>query len=203
MVRTLMRLSPLDDEYELRLLVEFEKTSRAVVLASLLSALVQGLLAAFGYWMADLNSVIFLFTVTTIMALVPFLGAASVWLPCALYLGAVEQRYFAAVLLALYGALLVSTIDNVIKAWVLQGHSELHPLIALLSVLGGVPVFGPIGILIGPMVVVFLQTLLEILNHELRAGADEVVENLGDGPPDNPAPADAAVQALANPGGSA
>jgi hypothetical protein len=43
----------------------------------------------------------------------------------------------------------------------------MHPLFALLSVLGGVKVFGPIGILIGPMVVVFMQTLLEILNHEL------------------------------------
>ena len=57
--------------------------------------------------------------------------------------------------------------DNVIKPFVLQGQSNLHPLLALLSVLGGVQVFGPIGILMGPMIVVFLQTLLEILNREL------------------------------------
>ena len=55
-----------------------------------------------------------------------------------------------------------------IKMKVLHGRSTLHPLFALLSILGGVKVFGPIGILIGPMVVVFLQTLLEILNHELE-----------------------------------
>jgi predicted PurR-regulated permease PerM len=70
----------------------------------------------------------------------------------------------------------VSSIDNVIKAYVLHGHSQLHPLFALLSVLGGVHVFGPIGILVGPMVVVFLQTLLEILNHEL--GTDSVESEL-------------------------
>ena len=184
MVRTLMRLSPLDDEYEMRLLVEFEKTSRAVVLASLLSALVQGILAAFGFWICGLQSIILLFMITTVMALVPFLGAASVWVPCALYLGAVEQRWGFAIMLAIWGAAVVSTIDNFIKAYVLQGHSELHPLIALLSVIGGVPVFGPIGILIGPMVVVFLQTLLEILNHELKVGLDEDSTTPIDGDPD-------------------
>ncbi|QEF99136.1 putative inner membrane protein [Stieleria maiorica] len=168
MVRTLMRLSPLDDAYELRLLGEFEKTSRAVVLASILSAVVQGFLAAIAFFFCGFESFILLFMVTTVMALIPFLGAASVWVPCAIYLAAVDQSYGSAIFLAIYGAAVVSSIDNVIKAYVLHGHSELHPLVALLSVLGGVPVFGPIGILIGPMVVVFLQTLLEILNHELE-----------------------------------
>ncbi|MEM0926980.1 MAG: AI-2E family transporter, partial [Planctomycetota bacterium] len=134
MVRTLMRLSPLDDEYELRLLGEFERTSRAVVLASLLSAIVQGLLAAVAFFFLGFESFILLFLITTVMALVPFLGAASVWVPCSVYLAAVDQRYAAAIFLAIYGALAVSTIDNVIKAFVLHGHSELHPLIALLSV---------------------------------------------------------------------
>jgi predicted PurR-regulated permease PerM len=167
MIHTLMRLSPLDDAYEQRLLVEFDRTSRAVVLASVLSALVQGTLAAVAYFLCGFESVILLFLITTLMSLVPFLGAASVWAPCALYLGAVEERWWPAIFLASYGAIVVSSIDNVIKMYVLQGHSTLHPLFALLSVLGGVKVFGPMGILVGPMVVVFLQTLLEILSHEL------------------------------------
>jgi predicted PurR-regulated permease PerM len=167
MIHTLMRLSPLDDRYEERLLLEFDRTSRAVVLASVSSALVQGMLAAIAFYFLGFRSVIFLFLITSLMALVPFLGAASVWVPCALYLGAVEQRWTAAIFLAIYGATIVSSIDNVIKMYVLHGRSTMHPLFALLSVLGGVKVFGPIGILVGPMVVVFLQTLLEILNHEL------------------------------------
>ena len=167
MMRTLMRLSPLDDNYELQLLSKFDKTSRAVVLATLSSAVIQGLLAALAFWFFGLKSVVLLFLATCLMALIPFLGAASVWVPCALYLGAVEQNWWSALFLGIYGALVVSSIDNVIKAYVLHDHSQLHPLFALLSVLGGVQVFGPIGILVGPMVVVFLQTLLEILNHEL------------------------------------
>lgn len=167
MIGTLMRLSPLDDDYERRLLLEFDRTSRAVVLASVLSALAQGVLATIAYYFAGLESLVLLFLVTSLMALVPFLGAASVWIPCALWLGAVEQHYTEAIALAIFGTLIISSIDNVIKVFVLHGRSQLHPLFALLSVLGGVRVFGPIGILVGPMVVVFLQTLLEILNHEL------------------------------------
>ncbi len=167
MTRTVMRLSPLDDAYEERLLEEFDRTSRAVVLATILSALAQGVLAALGYYVAGLDSVVLLFLATTFMALIPFLGAMAVWLPCVLWLGFVDERWFAALALGLWGALFVSTIDNVIKVFILHGRSQLHPLLALLSVLGGVQVFGPIGLLVGPMIVVFLQTLLEILQQEL------------------------------------
>ncbi|TWU65901.1 AI-2E family transporter [Crateriforma conspicua] len=171
MVHTLMRLSPMDDNYERRLLMEFDRTSRAVVLASVLSALAQGVLAAIAYFFLGFSgSVVLLFLATTVMALVPFLGAASVWVPCVVWLGLVERQWGQAIFLLIYGTLVISSIDNVIKVFVLHGRSQLHPLLALLSVLGGVGVFGPIGILVGPMVVVFLQTLLEILNHELAKG---------------------------------
>jgi predicted PurR-regulated permease PerM len=170
MVATLMRLSPLDDRYEKQLLIEFDQLSRAVVLAMILSAVAQGILAAIGYAVVGFDSVILLMLITIVLALIPFLGAAAVWAPCSLYLAFVEERWQAAIGLAIYGALIVSSIDNVIKAGILHGRSRLHPLLALLSVLGGVMVFGPIGILIGPMIVVFLQTSLDILNRELTEG---------------------------------
>lgn len=172
MIATVMRLSPLDDAYERRLLGEFDRTSRAVVLASVLSALAQGLTAAPAYYVLGFDSVVFLFLITTMLSLVPFLGAAAVWVPCVLWLAAVDGRWQAAIGLTIYGTLVISSIDNVIKMFVLHGRSQLHPLLALLSVLGGVTVFGPIGILIGPMIVVFLQTLLEILSQELKNQAE-------------------------------
>ena len=73
----------------------------------------------------------------------------------------------------------VSTVDNVIKPIVLHGQSKLHPLLALLSVLGGVGALGPIGIFVGPIAVAFLQAALTMLQTELDtlgaadpAGAD-------------------------------
>ena len=71
--------------------------------------------------------------------------------------------------MAVYGFGVVSMADNVIKPWILQGQSKLHPLLALLSVLGGVQALGPIGILIGPMVVAFLQVLLMMLQREIMS----------------------------------
>lgn len=175
MIRTLMRLSPLDDQYETRLLRQFDQTSRAVVLATVLSALAQGATASLAYWALGLPSLVLLFLATTFMAFIPFLGPAVVWVPVAIYLGTVQDRWAAAIGLAIFGLTVVAMIDNLVRMFVLQGKSQLHPLLALLSVLGGMQVFGPIGILVGPMVVVFLQTLLEILNHELRGRSAEEV----------------------------
>jgi predicted PurR-regulated permease PerM len=169
MINSIMRLSPLDDRHEQELLAEFDRVTRAVVVATLLSAVVQGALAGLGFAVAGLNSVFLLSMVTAITALIPFVGASAVWIPAALYLFFVEERTLAAVLLAAYGAGIVSVADNVIKPLVLHGQSNLHPLLALLSVLGGVQALGPIGILVGPMVVAFLQTLLNILHRELIA----------------------------------
>ncbi|MBX3415758.1 MAG: AI-2E family transporter [Pirellulales bacterium] len=166
MVAAIMRLSPLDDRYEARMLHEFDKISRAMVVATLLSAVVQGILAGIGYYVVGLNAV-FLLTVTTmILSMVPFVGAASVWGACSIWL-LFDNQFWPAVALALYGALVVSMIDNFIKPYVLHGRSNLHPLLALLSVLGGVQALGPIGIFVGPMVVAFLQALLEMLRGEL------------------------------------
>jgi predicted PurR-regulated permease PerM len=67
----------------------------------------------------------------------------------------------------------VSTVDNIIKPIVLHGQSKLHPLLALLSVLGGVGALGPIGIFVGPIAVAFLQAALTMLQVELDSLADE------------------------------
>jgi predicted PurR-regulated permease PerM len=167
MLETMMRLSPLDDKYERELVAEFERVSRAVVLASLVSAAVQAVLAGIGFWLAGLASVFLLILLTALFALIPFVGAAAVWFPASVWLFIVEERTTAALALALYGALIVSLSDNLVKPMVLHGQSRLHPLWALLSVLGGVQVLGPVGILVGPMVVVCLQALLSILQREL------------------------------------
>ena len=198
MIESLKGLSPMDDLHEQELIDEFGKISRAVVLATLLSALAQGALAGIGYYFAGLESIFLLTMLTTCLALVPFVGAAAVWVPSCFYLYLVEGNMGASIGLAIYGFLGISMIDNFIKPAVLHGHSNLHPLLAFLSIIGGVSALGPIGILIGPMIVVFLQTLLEIFQREIRSldifhqgesGNDEVDEpNPNDAPHPNDEP---------------
>jgi uncharacterized protein YqgC (DUF456 family) len=127
----------------------------------------QGLTAGLGYFMVGTDYLVLLIMLTTVFSMVPFVGPAVVWVPFCLYLALYEERYLAAGLLATWGVLVVGTVDNVVKAFVLHGQSQLHPLLALLSVLGGVQTLGPIGIVVGPMVVTMLQTLLSILQREL------------------------------------
>jgi len=172
MVRATLRLIPMDNRYLEQLLEEFVKVTRAVVSATLIAAGSQGLLAGVGYWCADLRPAFMLTVLTMFLAMVPFVGAVVVWVPCCLYLYFYEQRTLAAVLLTLWCVCVVSLVDNLIKPYILHGQSNLHPLLALLSVLGGVKALGPIGIFVGPMVVAFLQALLNILRTEIE-GIDQ------------------------------
>lgn len=167
MLAAVMRLVPLDPRYQWQLLQEFEEVSRAVVSSTLLAAIVQAVLAGFGFWVAGLGNVFLLTLLTFFGALVPFVGAAAVWGAASLYLLFFVKNTFAAAGLALWGLCVVSTVDNVIKPIVLHGQSKLHPLLALLSVLGGVGALGPIGIFVGPIAVAFLQAALTMLQTEL------------------------------------
>jgi predicted PurR-regulated permease PerM len=188
MIDAVMDLSPLDYRYEQELLARFGDVSRAVVVATLLSAVVQGTLAGFGYALALTSEApIFLLTALTMAtAMVPFVGAAAVWI-CVVgwvYLygeHVVDGKFIqgdptTAIILAIYCTIVVSGIDNVIKPYVLHGQSKLHPLLALLSILGGVQVLGPVGILVGPMLVSFLQALLNMLRKELDSFGGPVVD---------------------------
>jgi predicted PurR-regulated permease PerM len=170
MIRTLLRLSPLDPNRTRELIDQFDSVTRAVVAATLVSAFVQGLLIGAGFYVAGVGSVFLLTALAMLFTLVPFVGSALVYVPVCLYVwkfGAVE-RPMAAIVLAAYCVAIAVTIDNVVKPLMLHGRSNLHPLLALLSVLGGVSALGPIGILVGPMVVAFLQTLLNMVHSELQ-----------------------------------
>jgi predicted PurR-regulated permease PerM len=172
MIEAVTRLIPLDPRYQLQLLDEFQEVSRAVVSSTLLAATVQAALAGLGFYMAGLKGVFLLTLLTFFGALIPFVGAASVWGTASLYLLFFAKDTWAAAGVAIWGATVVSTIDNVIKPIVLHGQSKLHPLLALLSVLGGVGALGPIGIFVGPIVVAFLQAALTMLQTELRLQAE-------------------------------
>jgi predicted PurR-regulated permease PerM len=170
MLDALIELSPLEEQYVRELAADFDRTCRAIVSATLISALVQGILAGIGFYVCGLRTSVALLTLLTmVLALVPFTGAAAVWVPVSLYLYFYQGSTVAAVGLAAYGFFVISSADNVIKPLVLHGQSNLHPLLALLSVIGGIQALGPIGIVVGPMVVVFLQTLLKILQRELMS----------------------------------
>ncbi len=167
MVQAILRLTPLERHRTQELLDQFDSITRAVVAAMLLAAFSQAVLAGIGFYVAGVGSVFLLSVLTMLLALVPFVGSAIVWGPVCFWLYAVQGRTTAALCLLTYCLVIVSVIDNVVKPAVLHGRSNIHPLLALLSVLGGIQALGPIGIFVGPMAVAFLQTLLNMVHTEL------------------------------------
>ena len=165
------RLIPLDQRYQWQFLTEFEEVSRAVVSSTLLAAIVQAFWPVLVFMSPSFrrfsSNVINFFG-----ALIPFVGAAAVWGSASLYL-LFRKEYVGSSWACTLGALVVSTVDNIIKPYVLQGQSKLHPLLALLSILGGVGALGPIGVFIGPIAVAFLQAALTMLQTELDTLSDE------------------------------
>jgi predicted PurR-regulated permease PerM len=185
MIQTLMQLSPLDPTYEQELLKRFSEISRAVVVATLSGAIVQGIAAGIGFYFALPKSApVFLLTAATmVLAMVPFIGAVGVWVPTCIYILLYGERivdghavyhgnWQVALALFIYCGLVVSTVDNILKPYILHGQSNLHPLLALLSIIGGLTALGPVGILIGPMLVSFLQALLQMFHRELAQFGD-------------------------------
>jgi predicted PurR-regulated permease PerM len=178
MINTIMQISPLEEEHELELLARFGQISRSVVVATLASAIAQGIVAGIGYyfWLPGDAPVFLLTALTMVFAIVPFIGAAGVWVPVCLGLlllpnldnQPIGSNWISVASFALYCTVVVSGLDNLIKPYVLHGQANLHPLLALLSILGGVKVLGPIGILVGPMLVSFLQALLSIFQREVE-----------------------------------
>jgi predicted PurR-regulated permease PerM len=165
-IRTLTILSPLEDKYEQQLLAEFEILIRAVVAGSIASAAAQAALSGLGFWIAGLDAVFLLTVASAVFAMVPFVGASLVWGPVSAWLIFAEGQMAAGLGLAAYGLFIVSTVDNLIRPWILAEKASLHPLAALLGVLGGIQTLGPTGVFVGPIVVAFLQTIMTLLHRE-------------------------------------
>ena len=165
MLGRLKRLLPIDEPDQVRLFRKFEEVCRGVVLATFLSAITQAVLAGIGFAVAGVGNVWLLGALTLLLSMIPFLGAASVWIPVCLLL-VVQDRYLAAALLAIYCAGVVSTSDNVVKVYVIQGQSRLHPLVVFISILGALRIYGLWGIFVGPIVAMIFYLLLEIIRDK-------------------------------------
>jgi Ca2+-transporting ATPase len=129
-------------------------TVRAVVYGLMMAALVQGVLAGIGYAVAGVQAPILFGAVTAILALVP-MGATLVWVPIALTL-LLNNYYLAGTGLLLWGFLVVSTIDNLVRPLVISGASRVPFLVVLFGVLGGLSAFGVVGLFLGPMILAVL-----------------------------------------------
>jgi predicted PurR-regulated permease PerM len=106
------------------------------------------------------------------MSLLPFVGAAAVWVPAAIYLYVAaamgNAAYWQAIFLTFWGTVVVSVIDNVVRPWVMKGKSQLPAIPLLFAVLGGLQAFGFVGLVIGPLVFSLLMSIIDIYKRTFR-----------------------------------
>ena len=132
-------------------------TTRAVVYGLLVAALAQGLLAGLGYWAAGVRAPAFWGAVTVLVALIPF-GAPVVWVSLGAWL-LLQGEVGAGIGLLLWGALVVSWIDNLVRPLIISGVARIPFLLVLFGVLGGLAAFGLIGLFVGPVALAILLAL--------------------------------------------
>jgi predicted PurR-regulated permease PerM len=188
-LRRILYYMPLDPAEEEALLERFVSVTRATLKGSLLIGAIQGALAGVAFWALGVPGPAFWGTVMVVLSVIPALGAALVWVPAVGYLLLVD-RAGAAIALLVWGALVVSTIDNFLRPRLVGRDAKMSDLLILLSTLGGIFVFGAMGFIVGPIVAALFVAIWDIYGETFRAWLPPVPKRLaGSAPASAPAPA--------------
>ena len=156
----IISLSPLTNEYDERILQRLEASISSVVTGKLLIIFIQGILASIGFWLFGLSHPVLLGALVSLAALIPAVGVGLVFIPIVLYALATGGTALPIGLLVFGIAL--GAVDNVLGPVLYERGMRTHPLLILLSVLGGLAFFGPIGFLAGPVTLSLLLALVDI-----------------------------------------
>ena len=167
LVHWIATVAPLPASQIFDILSDFRAVSVAVLLSSLGTAGVQSLAALAGYLASGVPQPLLFTLVTFIVAFIPAVGATSVVLAAAgwLFLTGHPQ---AALCLGLWGALVVSFMDNLVKPWLLKGQMEIHGGLIFFALIGGMATFGPVGVVAGPLILSFFLAMVRLCRKELR-----------------------------------
>ncbi|MDP3772480.1 MAG: AI-2E family transporter [bacterium] len=159
--RAVVALSPLPDVHNEIIFNKLMMAINSVVKGSIMVALIQGIIAAIGFVIFGIPNAALWGSITAVAALVPGIGTALVLFPAILYLFLNGETFSAGGLL-LWGMMAVGLVDNFLGPKLVERDIHVHPFLILLSILGGIGFFGPLGFLLGPLVLSMLFVLLDI-----------------------------------------
>ena len=161
------RLIPMKNEYKEALFVKFRDVSSAVFRDTIFVALIQGTLAGLGFWFFGIPSPFFWAVIASFFALIPIVGTTIIWVPATIYLFLIGNIYFA-IGLFIYCAVIVSLSDNIIRPLLLKKKIPVHPFLIFLSILGGIQLFGFMGIFLGPIVISLMVSVFQLYKLEFK-----------------------------------
>lgn len=162
--QVIIDISPLADENDEIIFQKLGAAVNSVVKGKLVIALLQGFLSGVGFAIFGVPNPVMLGFIAALVSLVPPLGTALILIPAVIYL-VVVGAIGPAIGLAMWSVVAVGLIDNILGPRLMGSGMDLHPLLVLLSVLGGLAFFGPVGLFLGPIAASFLITLLSLYRH--------------------------------------
>lgn len=168
LLRKILYYLPLSSRDENRMLERFVSVSRAVVKGTFLIGIVQGGLSGLSFVVVGLPAAAFWGTVMVVLSIIPGIGGALVWVPAVVYL-LVTGHVGAGIALLIWNAIVVGTVDNLMRPWLVGRDTKLPDLLILLGTLGGIVLFGAAGVIIGPIVAALFVTVWELYGEAFRA----------------------------------
>ncbi|MBW3583402.1 MAG: AI-2E family transporter [Euryarchaeota archaeon] len=169
---------PLRETYKDKLFEELREVVDAVFIGQIFVSIIQGVLGGLGFWVFGIPNAFFWGFVMTLLAILPIIGTPLVWLPAGLIELALGNT-FAGVGIIIYGAVIVSTVDNFLKPKIIGDRAEVHPAIVLLGVVGGLAFFGFIGFLMGPLILAIFTVLLKLFQADFVSRSEVSTPEMG------------------------
>ncbi len=158
---------PLRDEDEKQLLRRFKSVTRATLKGTAVIGVLQGALAGVALWFGGMPSALFLSVAMMFMSVVPGIGTALIWLPATVYI-AFNNSLFMGLGIGVFCALVVGSIDNILRPKLVGNDTRLHELLIFFSTLGGLLLFGFWGFVIGPIIAALFVTVWQLYGEEFK-----------------------------------
>jgi predicted PurR-regulated permease PerM len=164
-VDALVLILPLPSRYTQELLSEFRRVGRMTIFGTVMTGLVQGVLAAIGFWISGVPEPVFFGVTTALASLIPAVGTLLIWIPAALYLLA-DAHPARAVIELIWGALIVVGFSDYVIRPRLVGASEMPALLVFIALFGGLEAFGLSGLIMGPVLMALAVAVLRLYARE-------------------------------------
>lgn len=170
----LKRVLPLRDIYKRHLFEKFNKVTFAIVYGYIVVAIMQGILGGIGFFIFGVNSPVIWGIVMVFAALIPFIGTGIIWFPPALIklisgISAGDSgMIIGGVLFMLYGILIISSLDNILRPRIIGKKAKVHPVLILIGVLGGLHLFGFVGLIAGPLIFALFVTFIQAYERDKK-----------------------------------
>ncbi|MFA6054252.1 MAG: AI-2E family transporter [Thermodesulfovibrionales bacterium] len=155
---------PFSEADKNRLISKIKDMVISTVYGGVVIAFAQGVLGGAAFYFLGIKSPVLWGSAMTVMSFVPLIGTFAIWGPAAGYL-IIQGSFWKGVILILYGVLVISMVDNVLRPIIISGRTKMPTLAVLFSVLGGIKLFGFIGFIMGPLVLALFISVFEIFRH--------------------------------------